>query len=209
MAVDMLAPHRVALALLLCAPVISAVTVRGAAADEETQPAARAKGRREASKATAASEFKETCVQANARYVSHDTAGAIELYRKAISLQPRNPLGHYLLGEALLGSGNPAEAEASWLQADQVAENGPASVKAKILFVLADLRDRAKKWDEAKLAWQKYVDFCSKHSEIGAFPASGTARIQAIDEMLKQDKAYEIVRQRIKEEKEHGPGLNQ
>jgi tetratricopeptide (TPR) repeat protein len=164
--------------------------------------------RRDANNVTGISEFMEICVQANAKYVSKDITGAIELYQKAIKLQPRNPLGHYFLGEAFLNQGSLQEAATSFLEADQVVDNGPGWVKAKVLFVLADMREREKKWDDAKVAWQRYVEFASKHSELGVFPSSGTSRIQAIDEMLKQDKAYDIVRQRIKEEKTSGAGQN-
>jgi tetratricopeptide (TPR) repeat protein len=200
----MRAPHVVA-ALFGAHLVLSGAPAR-ADGRADAKPAA-SKIRHDANNVTGISEFMEVCVQANARYVSHDTAGAIDLYRKAIKLQPRNPLGHYLLGEALLGTGNLQEAEASWLEADQVVDNGPPWIKAKVLFVLADMREREKKWEDAKVAWQRYIDYCGKHADVG-LPASGSSRMQAIDEMLKQDKAYDIVRQRIKEEKEGGAGQN-
>jgi tetratricopeptide (TPR) repeat protein len=152
-------------------------------------------------------EFMAACADGNAKYVAKDIPGAILAYQKAIKLAPRNPLGHYLLGEAQLGAGNLEAAGTAWLEADQVGDSVPA-VKAKILFVLADLREREKKWDDAKAAWQRYAEFAAKHPDVGVFPASAGGRIQAIDEMLKQDKAYDIVRQRIKEEKSGGAGQN-
>ncbi len=153
------------------------------------------------------SHFMETCVQGNAKFVSRDFPGAIELYRKAIQLQPTNPIGHYLLGEAQSASGNLPEAEASWTNADNLGDKVP-NVKTKLLFVLADLKERQKKWDEAKAGWQRYKEYAASHADAGGSPASADARIQAIDEMLKQDKAYDIVRQRIAAEKaEAGTGV--
>jgi tetratricopeptide (TPR) repeat protein len=149
------------------------------------------------------SKFMETAVAGNAKFVSRDFPGAIDLYRKAIQLQPMNPLGHYLLGEAQSASGNLVEAEASWTQADNVGDKDP-KVKVKVLFCLADLKERQKKWDDAKAGWQRYQQFITNHPGSGGMASSADARILAIDEAMKQDKAYDIVRQRIAAEKDAG-----
>lgn len=149
------------------------------------------------------SPFMETIALGNTKYIARDFPAAIETYRKAIALQPTHPLGHYLLAEAQLASGNLTEAEASFVAADNVADREPG-VKVKVLFCLADLKERQKKWDEAKVAWQHYNDYGQAHGDAGAMPASATARIQAIDDALKQDKAYEAVRARIAAEKDGG-----
>ncbi len=145
------------------------------------------------------SKFMETIVAGNAKFVSRDFPGAIEVYRTAIQLQPTNPLGHYMLGEAQSAAGNLGEAQASWEQADNVGDKTP-SVKVKVLFCLADLKERQKKWDDAKTAWQRYKQFIADHAGAGGAVASADARIQAIEEAQKQDKAYEIVRTRIAQE---------
>jgi tetratricopeptide (TPR) repeat protein len=152
---------------------------------------------------TALSKFMEVCIQGNGKYVARDFAGAIDLYRQATQLAPKNPLGHYLLGEAQLAAGNVGEADASFTTASNEANDKNRGLRAKILFCLADVKERQKKWDEAKATWKSYIEYAQK-LDGGAFPASGTARIQAIDDMLKQDKAYDIVRQRIAAEKDGG-----
>ncbi len=149
------------------------------------------------------SKFMETCVKGNAKFMARDFPGAIEIYRQAIALQPNNPLGHYLLGEAQSAAGNLQEAEASWTNADNLGDKVPP-VKTKLLFVLADLKERQKKWDDAKTAWQRYQSYVAAHPEAGGNAATAPARIQAIDDMLKQDKAYDVVRQRIAAEKADG-----
>ncbi len=145
------------------------------------------------------SHFMETVAQGNAKVAARDFPGAIELYRKAIQLAPNDPLGHYLLGEAQLENGNMTEAEASWQHAANAAGKDDP-LHAKVLFCLADLRERQKKWDDAKAAWQQYADFAKSHTDAGAFPDSATQRIAAIEAMQKQDKAYEVVRKRIADE---------
>ena len=112
------------------------------------------------------SKFMETAVQGNVKLLSRDFPGAIELYRQAIQLQPTNPLGHYLLGEAQSASGNIPEAEASWTQADNLGDKVP-EVKTRVLFCLADLKERQKKWDDAKAAWQRYQQYVAAHVDAG------------------------------------------
>ncbi len=155
--------------------------------------------------ATGASpKYREACVDGNTKYAARDFPGAVESYRKAIEMDPKNPLGHYFLGEAQLAAGNPAEAEAAWTRAALVATDKDASVTARVLFVLADLKERQKKWPEAKIAWQAYLDHAGKFPSAGAFPSSGQSRLQVIDTMMKQDQAYEVVRKRIEETKGGG-----
>ena len=47
----------------------------------------------------------------------------------------------------------------------------------------------------------KYPRRAAKFTDSGAHPASAAARLKAIDDVVKQEKAYEIVRQRIAAEK--------
>jgi tetratricopeptide (TPR) repeat protein len=155
---------------------------------------------------TALAEWMERCLKGNAKYLAHDVPGAIDLYRQAIQLAPKRPLPHYLLGEAQLGAGNLAEAAAALTDAEQTSDDRDPDVRGKILFVLADLHEREKKWEDAKTAWKTYGDYAAKHVDAGMTPATPVARIQAIDDMLKQDKTYETVRQRIADEgKDAGP----
>ncbi len=159
---------------------------------------------------TALSQFMETCLRGNARYTSRDLPGAIELYRRAIALAPRNALAHYLLGEALLASGSPAEAGVAWKTAEENTDDRNPGMRGRVLFVLADLAERQKKWDDAKAAWQVYADFAARHADAGTSPQTAISRTQAIDDMLRQDKLYEIVRQRIAAERDGGaePGAS-
>jgi tetratricopeptide (TPR) repeat protein len=165
---------------------------------------ARADGKGPAKKAAEAADkksFRDAVSQGESKYASRDFPGAVEQFRKAIEVDPSNPLGHYLLGEAQLAAGNLTEAEASWNRASLEASDKEPVLRAKVLFVLADLKERQKKWEDAKAAWQMYIDWGASHPNAGVLATSGQSRQQVIDTMLKQDKAYEIVRQRIADSK--------
>ena len=155
------------------------------------------KKKTDASTAAPSREYSTMCAQGNAKYVSHDYEGAIEAYRKAIERSPHQALAYYLMGEAQLASGSLADAEASWNRAAlEVGEKDPA-LRAKVLFVTADLKERQKKWEDAKAAWQTYLDWANRFPDAGVFPATAQSRLTILDTVIKQDKAYEVVRQRI------------
>jgi len=147
-------------------------------------------------------EYKKVCEAGNAKYASRDFPGAIEQYRKAIELNPKQGLGFYLLGEAELAAGSLTEADAAWSRAALESGEQDPALHARVLFVQADLKERQLKWDDARAAWQAYLDWATRFPNANAFPSSGQSRQQVIDSMKKQDKAYEIVRQRIEETKD-------
>jgi hypothetical protein len=157
---------------------------------------------------TAIAEWMEKCVEGNKKFLAKDIPGALDLYRQAMQLAPKQPIPHYLFAEAELGGGNLVEAEQALKDAEASSSEKDPITRGKILFLTADVMERQKKWVDAKTAWSAYSDFASKHGDAGAAPATPPARIQAIDDMLKQDKAYDVVRQRIADEakdKDAGP----
>jgi tetratricopeptide (TPR) repeat protein len=150
----------------------------------------------------AISEFMDTLVKGNAKYAAKDYPGAIDLYRKAMQQNPKHPLGPYLLGEGHLAMGNLGEAEAAFKAAEELNDPKAPLVRSRVLFCVADVYERQKKWEQAKTAWQAYTEHANKlGADGGGHPASGTARIKAVDDWVKLDKSYEIVRQRIAAEK--------
>jgi tetratricopeptide (TPR) repeat protein len=177
---------------------------KGASAGPTASVSASAGSKYDPNNVKAISEFMDTCVQGNAKYASRDFQGATDLYRKAIQLDPNNALGHYLLGEAFLAQNNLTEADATWSRAANLSNEKNPALRARILFVVADLKERQKKWDDAKAAWQVYLDWANRFADAGAFPGSATSRQQVIDTMTKQDKAYDVVRQRIADTKDGG-----
>lgn len=173
-----------AVVLLVPALALSPVIARGA-------------GKKKAETTAPSHEYTNLCSQGNAKYAARDFDGAIAQYRKAIELAPHQALGHYLLGEALLAAGNLTDAEASWSRAALEGGDKDPALQARVLFVTADLKERQKKWEDAKAAWQTYLDWANRFPDVGVFPASAQSRLVILDTVIKQDKAYEVVRQRI------------
>jgi len=178
-------------AVALAALVVTEPLLDAVAAGPGSKPAGASKSQ---------AEFIDAINQGCLKYVAKELPASVELFRKAVQIEPRNPLGYYLLGEALLGSGSLPDAETAWLQGEQVADAGPPSVHAKLLFVMADLRERQGRWDDAKVAWKRYADFATQTADAGAYPESADARIRDTEAMQKQDKDYVIVRKRIRDE---------
>lgn len=151
---------------------------------------------------TALSQFMETLGKGTERYAAKDYPGAIDVYKKAVQLNPRHPLGPYLLGEAYLAIGNLGEAEAAFKTAEELNDPKLPLVRSHVLFAVADVYERQKKWEQARAAWQVYTEHAAKLGpDGGGHPQSGAARIKAVDDWLKLDKQYEIVRQRIAAER--------
>jgi tetratricopeptide (TPR) repeat protein len=141
-------------------------------------------------------DYTAACAQGNARYATKEYDAAAASYRKAAELAPDKPLAYYLLGEAQVAGGNLADAEAAFGHALE-ASSGDVSLHARVLFCLADLKERQRRWEDAKAAWQAYLDWADHHPNASAFPTSAQSRMQVLDGVIKQDKQFEAVRQRI------------
>src|SRR6185295_10662761 len=87
---------------------------------------------------TALSQFMETLNKGNEKYLAKDYTGAIDLYKKAIQLNPRNALGPYVLGEAYLATNNLGEAEAAFATAADLNDPKFPLVRSHVLFAVAD-----------------------------------------------------------------------
>ena len=151
---------------------------------------------------TSLSQFMEIVGKGNEKYNAKDYPAAVDTFKKAIQLSPRHPLGSYLLGEAYLASANLGEAEAAFKAAEELNDPKFPLVRSHVLFAIADCYEREKKWDLARTAWQAYTEHAAKLGvDGGAHPLTGVARLKAIDDWVKLDKQYEVVRQRIAAEK--------
>ena len=173
-------------------------------AKKAARPAPSGEQRYDPDNITGISQYIETLVKGTERYHAKDMTGAIDLYKKGIQLHPKHPLGHYLLGEAYLLNNNLPEAEAAFLAAQEVSDSKNPALRSHVLFAVADIYEREKKWEQAKTAWQAYSEHASKFGDAGAFPASGAERMKAIQKVIELEKAYVAVRARIAAEKDGG-----
>ena len=79
-----------------------------------------------------------------------------------------------------------------------VCKKGSEDLNGRILFVLADLRERQKSWQGAKDAWAAYAAYLTSHAQAKGFPATAEERIKRIDQRIKDEKDYGAVKVRIK-----------
>jgi tetratricopeptide (TPR) repeat protein len=142
------------------------------------------------------SPFWEAVNKGDKAFVARDFDAAIAAYREAITASPQNALGHYRMGEAQLAKGNPAEAEQSWDAGLRFAGED-AVLRAKLLFVLADLRERQKALDEAKARWEQYEKFVQQSPESKGFAATPPERKKRIDDWKKTSGDSVAVKERI------------
>ncbi|MGK4001342.1 tetratricopeptide repeat protein [Sorangium sp. So ce1036] len=158
-------------------------------------PADSASARKDPEGQTGISPYMEHVVRGQASFVARDIPGAIAAFQEAIKQDPTRMLGFYRLGEAMLESGNAAEAEAAWTTA--LSKKGADELHAKVLFCLADLRERQKSWQAAREAWGAYGAYLTSNPKAGGYPGTATERQKQIDRRVKDEKDYAAVKERI------------
>ena len=122
------------------------------------------------------SPYMEQIAKGDRSYVARDFDGAISAYREAIKLEPERALGHYRVGSAQLAKGDQKEAEAAFVNGLRfVGKDG--TLKAKLIFALADLRERQKNNDEAIGRWKEYSKNAEDEQEAITYPATATERV--------------------------------
>jgi TolA-binding protein len=131
-------------------------------------------------------------------YMARDYPGAIQAYKEAIAQDGSDPASYYFLGEAQIAGGSTAEADASFAAGLRYV-GSKDDLRAKFLFVIADLRERQGKWPEAKKAWEEYAQFLSTHPSVKGYSATATERVKVVDARTDLDTKYAPVRQRIED----------
>jgi tetratricopeptide (TPR) repeat protein len=193
---------RVALVVALCAVPSLALAQgkdKGAAKTDAKADTAASSGKgvkRDPNGVKGISPFWESLKKGDDLYVARDFDGAIGAYRDAITKEPQNPMGHYRIGEAHLAKNDTQEAESAWVAALRYVGQD-AVLKAKILFVLADLRERQKSYDDATDRWNAYAQFAQQQPSAKAYPNTATDRKQRIETWKKLLVDYGEVKKRI------------
>lgn len=192
--------RRLAMSLILSALATPSVASAQDAAPAATKaPAAKGAGgvRRDPKGVKGISPFWETLIKGDNAYVARDFDGAIAAYREAIQKEPQNALGHYRIGEAHLAKGDDKEAEAAWVAGLRYVGSNQ-NLKAKLLFVLADLRERQKSYDDATESWSKYEQAAREAGQKAkTYPATAVERKKRIEEWKKLLVDYGAVKERI------------
>ena len=142
------------------------------------------------------SPYNEAVAKGQNAFIARDWSGAVTSFQDAIKIEPTAMIGFYLLGEAQLEAGKPDEAEAAWTSG--LSKKGSEDLNARLLFVLADLKERQKSWVAAKDAWAAYSSFLVGHTAVKGYLATSEERIKRIEQRIKDEKDYAAVKERIK-----------
>jgi len=125
-------------------------------------------------------------------------AGAIDAYRRASAADPRDALALYFLGEAQVAAGELVEADAAFSRA--LAASGiNDDLQARLLFVLADLRERQGNWVDAKRAWETYGEFAAAHPAAKSYAATAAERAKMVATHVDLDAKYGAVKKRAEQ----------
>lgn len=141
------------------------------------------------------SPYMELLAKGEASFLARDFPGAIAAFQDAVKLEPDKMIGFYRLGEAMLQSGKADDAEATWQTA--LGKKGTEDLNARLLLVLADLKERGKKWQAAKDGWAAYAAFLQNHPKVFGYPAVAIERQKVIDKRVKDEADYGEVKTRI------------
>jgi tetratricopeptide (TPR) repeat protein len=154
--------------------------------------------RGDAKSKVAASPNAAAIAKGHAAYMARDYPGAAQAYKEAVAQEGTDVAAHYFLGEAQIAAGSTAEADASFAAGLRYA-GGKDDWRGKLLFVIADLRERQGKWAEAKKAWEEYGQFVATHPNVKGYAATATERVKVVDAHADLDAKYAPVRQRIEQ----------
>jgi tetratricopeptide (TPR) repeat protein len=147
--------------------------------------------------ASGPSPYSELVNKGDGLYVARDFDGAIATYREELAKNSSSAIAHYRLGQALLAKGETAEAEKSWQNALRFAGNDEP-LRLKTQFLLADLRERLKYYDDAISYWKEYASQAQAKPGAVAHPATATERTKRIEEWKKLSADSALVKERIK-----------
>lgn len=127
------------------------------------------------------SPFMEALKRGDAALLARDLDGAINAYRDALAKEPENALAYYRVAEAQILKGDLPEADKALTAGLRLVVATSPSLKAKLQFVLADVRERQKNYDEASAKWAEYEAFTTAQKEAQGFPASGAERKKVVE----------------------------
>jgi tetratricopeptide (TPR) repeat protein len=153
---------------------------------------------RDAKSKPAVSPAANAISKGHGAYMARDYPGAIQAYKEAIAQDATDPAGYYFLGEAQIAAGSTVEADGSFATGLRYV-GSKEDWRSKLLFVIADLRERQGKWPEAKKAWEEYAQFLATHPEAKGYAATATERVKVVDARADLDTKYAPVKQRIEQ----------
>jgi predicted Zn-dependent protease len=141
------------------------------------------------------SPYMELVVKGESAFVARDVPGATAAFQEAIKTDAEQMLAFYRLGEAEIDAGKLEDAEKTFEAG--LSKHGSDDLKAKLMFSLADVKEREHKWQAAKDAWASYAAFLQGNAKIKGYPGTATERIKQADRRMKDEADYGKVKERI------------
>jgi len=141
------------------------------------------------------SPYMELIVKGEAAFVARDIPGAMSTFQEAIKSAPDQMLGFYRLGEAEIEQGKLDDADKTFEAG--LSKKGSDDLKGKLMFALADIKERQLKWQAAKDGWTAYAAFLQGNAKVKGYPATATERIKQADRRMKDEVTYGPVKERI------------
>lgn len=184
--------------LLVSAGLSMLLVAAAAMADPPAAPASSAAITKIDPKAKGGSPYNAKLLKGMTAYTAKDYQGAIAAFKDIIAADANDALALYFLGEAQLAAGSMAEADASYTKGLSVV-GAKDDLHAKLLFVIADLRERQGKWPDAKKAWDDYTQFLSAHPTAKGYATTATERNKVIDTHVDLEAKYSEVKKRIEQ----------
>lgn len=169
-------------------------------ADAKKTDAAPSAVRKDPEGKTGISPYKEQIAKGENAFVTGDAAGAATAFQEATRMDGAQALAYYRLGEALRAQNKLDEADTALKSA--LDKKSTEDLHAKVLFVIADLRERQGKWKEAKDAWAAYAAFVKDAPKAHGYPATAADRDKMIDRRVKDEETYGVVKARIEKRKQ-------
>jgi tetratricopeptide (TPR) repeat protein len=123
----------------------------------------------------------DTFAKGDAAMLAKDYETAMRAYQEAISKAPETPLPYYRLAEAQKLKGDLQDAERTYNTALRFVGND-GTLKAKVLFCLADLSERQKAYDQAIERWFAYEVFAKSAVKAKVHPASAGQRKKRVQD---------------------------
>jgi tetratricopeptide (TPR) repeat protein len=154
--------------------------------------------RRDPNGRTGISPSWEAIKRGDEAYVAHNLDGALHEYQAAVEAHPQNPVAHYRLGCALIAKAEFKQAQESLDTALRFSKSD-AVTAGKVLFVIADLKERQQDYPAALAAWKIYAAFATAHTEVKSFAASAASRQARVTAYMKLTEQSTQVKQRIAE----------
>jgi tetratricopeptide (TPR) repeat protein len=184
--------------LLVSAGSSMLLVAASAFADPPAAPAVSAVVTKIDPKAKGGSPYNPKLLKGHTAYAAKDYQGAVAAYKDAVAADANDALALYFLGEAQLATGSMAEADSSYAKGLSVV-GAKDDLHAKLLFVIADLRERQGKWPDAKKAWDDYTQFLGAHPTAKGYATTATERNKVIDTHVDLEAKYGEVKKRIEQ----------